>query len=180
MSDYNFLLMYDRLPELVNPLRLADRGAELQGRIDPVSLERLGTMLAGPGGSIELTLRFGRETKGPAIVAGELAAQVELLCQRCMKPFLYSHSFEFRLGVVEDEEQAERLPEGLEPLVVIDEQLRIADLVEDELILGLPLIPMHEATDCNDELGRWQIEGESSKENPFSVLEGLKDKLDRH
>lgn len=172
--------MYDRLPELVNPLRLADRGAELRGRIEPASLERLGSMLAGPGGGIELTLHFGRETKGPTVVAGELEAQVELICQRCMKPFMYSHHLEFRLGVVEDEAQAERLPDGLEPLVVKDEQLRIADLVEDELILGLPLIPMHEQTDCNRELGRWQMEGERSRANPFDVLEGLKDKLDRH
>lgn len=170
--------MYAEFPEIVDPFRLAERDAELQGRIAPSTLERLGTMLAGTNGWIDVRVHFGRHAEVRAMLEGEAVAEVELLCQRCMRPFMYRHTFEFRLGMVNDEEKAALLPDGFEPLVIQDEQLRIADVVEDELILGLPLVPMHEAPDCNRELLHWQEEDES-RENPFSVLEGLKDKLER-
>lgn len=171
--------MHDEFPKIVDPFRLSEREVELAGSINPSSLERLSTMLATTNGTIDVRVRFGKHAGVRAAMEGEGVAEVDRICQRCMKPFTYRHDFDFRLGMIDNEEKADLLPEGFEPLVVHDEQLRIADVVEDELILGLPLIPMHAESDCNEQLQDWQEEGETRK-NPFSVLEDFKGKLERH
>jgi uncharacterized protein len=86
------------------------------------------------------------------------------------------------LAVISVPEEAETLPEDCEPVWQEEETLRMMDLVEDELILAIPQIPMHRPGACAigwenpdpDELEHQEQDGESDASNPFSVLKGLK------
>ena len=83
------------------------------------------------------------------------------------------------LAVVWDDEYASQLPRYLEALIVSDEPCSLWELVEEELILGLPSFSYHEQTDCNELLTGispqpTQEEGEDEKPNPFDVLAQLK------
>jgi uncharacterized protein len=55
--------------------------------------------------------------------------------------------------------------------LVADPKLHVWQLVEDEVLLGLPLAPMHENTQCGSASAMGVAQ---KKENPFKALQGLK------
>ncbi len=90
---------------------------------------------------------------------------------------------EFYLGLVKSESEGDRLPDRYEPLIVETGSVSVAAIVEDELILALPIIARHpELEACSAQVplvkGLRQDEGEAPKErvNPFSVLGKLLNK----
>ncbi|MFT5580701.1 MAG: hypothetical protein ACI9WS_003469, partial [Paraglaciecola psychrophila] len=98
---------------------------------------------------------------------------------------------QFKLAIVWSEDDAERLPKSLEPIIVGEELVNIADLISEELLLSLPYVNYHKAADCKQEIGysstdpevkkrlsEAEVKGEL-KQNPFKVLAKLKgDKQD--
>lgn len=83
------------------------------------------------------------------------------------------------LAVVWDDEYASRLPRYLEALIVSDEPCSLWELVEEELILGMPSFSYHEQSDCNKILTGIsqqpnENQGKDKKPNPFDVLAQLK------
>jgi uncharacterized protein len=83
------------------------------------------------------------------------------------------------LAVVWDDDYARQLPHSLEPLIVEEGPCNLWELVEDELILGLPAFSYHEARDCNKILAGISEppppDGKcGGKPNPFNVLAQLK------
>ena len=78
-----------------------------------------------------------------------------------------------QLGLITSEAQESALPEGMEPLLVPESaELNPLDLVEDELILALPVVPINPDSSLPDTL--WPLE-DDDKPNPFNVLAALKD-----
>lgn len=71
-----------------------------------------------------------------------------LSCQRCLQPLQYTIDDELRLGVIVSNSQAKILPPDYDPLLVVAEQQRLAALVEDELIVRLPIAVMHNTNKC--------------------------------
>jgi uncharacterized protein len=133
--------------------RLADRGIGLKGEFELTALPRLNEILHADRGSVSADLRF-RKRGGWLTVELEYAGTVELICQRCLEGFAYPVGARVELALVENGAQEASVPEGYEPLVVEEGRLRPSDLVEDELIIALPLVPRHaESEDCGP-LGR--------------------------
>ena len=81
-----------------------------------------------------------------------------------------------RLGLIRDEADEEALPEGYEALLVGENGLlRPAELVEDELILAVPVVPVAPGTDVVEQ--DWAApEEETQRASPFAALSQLKDK----
>jgi uncharacterized protein len=75
---------------------------------------------------------------------------VALVCQRCLGPLRLPLSSESRVGLVESMEQADRLPADAEPVWIEDRKVDLDEIVEEELLLALPLVPLHEpgAAEC--------------------------------
>ncbi len=127
---------------------------QLQGRMVPV---------AGGGAQVGLVLQ----------------AQVDLAmqCQRCLTPVVESVSAERDFLFVADEATAEALDEASDAdVLVISRDFDALSLVEDELILCLPLVPRHQVcprqlpTQVADEA----FEEASERPNPFAALAALK------
>lgn len=95
-------------------------------------------------------------------------------CQRCLQSMDVVLQTDSELAVVSSDEAAGSLPQSLDPVVVEHGTLSIADLVEDELILALPLAPMHQTGPCAEAAESGESEQRGDGENPFSVLKGLK------
>ncbi|SFM19681.1 YceD family protein [Marinobacter zhejiangensis] len=174
------------LPKTVDPYRLAEHDSVLEGVIPLTSLERLVECVAGVAedGQCQVSLAFSMDGERRRIVSGELEARVELECQRCMTPMDATLTSQFRLGLVTSDEQAQRLPKELEPFLTDEFSANLWSMVEDELLLVLPPFPLHERDQCPagkqlDELESSVPEPEpkaQERENPFSVLAGLKTK----
>lgn len=167
--------MLERLPERVDPFRLAETGTHLRGRFELAEFGRLCASLLSCEGVGEGVLEFGKDEAGTRFLRGRLSVPVLMTCQRCLEPMKYTLGAELRLALVHS--PAQSVPEDHEPLVVEEARIRLADLIEDELILSLPLVPMHEQDVCPaagilDRQGEDEPAGE--RENPFAALAGLK------
>jgi len=138
--------MSEPLPVEIDPLTLAERGRELRGAIPVDAFHRLAGWLAATEGELTFELRFGRDEQGRWHVQGHLAGSVALECQRCLGQFALPLDRAFELVLVESEAEAETLPEEVEAVVVGSRRsVHTVDLLEDELILALPLVPRCEA-----------------------------------
>jgi uncharacterized protein len=174
--------MSERLPDFLNVLRLARQGAAFTGRLPVARLARLASMLVEADGEAEAELGFSMDGRSIPVVRGRVSAAVALTCQRCLEPMEQALTTEFVLGVVASEAQAERLPEEYEPLLVSGDRVATADLLEDELILAVPIVPMHEPQRCTaTKAVAAQAEPTPAADgreaaHPFAVLDDLKRK----
>ena len=76
------------------------------------------------------------------------------------------------IGIINDEDELEDLNEDLDPYQAEEGKISLLKLIEDEILLGLPLSPLHEEADC-PATESFQ-EYTATKENPFAVLKTLK------
>ena len=169
--------MQNRLPEIIEPLNLADKRGELHGQLPFNTLPRLSEKLVSHDGVVDVNLYFGREGRTPYI-DGNLETTLFLICQKCLQGVEFKVNNAVKLGIVTKFEYIERLPLDYEPLLVEEETLLLSTLVEDELLLSLPDYPKHEY-DCMVEGVAKEVvsafdEIAPEKPNPFSVLAHLK------
>ncbi len=167
--------MLSRLPERIEPQILADAGRRFEGSIDLVRLTRLAPQLASDQGQLAVTVVFDRDPGGVRYMAGRVTGTLELLCQRCLGPMEFAVDSQFRLGLVHGEEDGQRLPSSYEPLIVASEPMSMAEIVEDEVILSLPIVAMHqEPHPCAVVKQQEPLPEGKQRENPFAVLAQLK------
>jgi uncharacterized protein len=108
----------------------------------------------------------------------EVDATVPLTCQRCLGPVnvpvKVSRSFRF----VASEEEAERQDEEAEEdVLALDRDFDLRQLIEDEVLMELPVVPRHDTCPTDVKLAVEDSDfGEkmAEKPNPFAVLEQLK------
>ena len=147
-------LMSKRLPEFVDPLRLAEAGQGLKGRVAVASMLRLTTMLGltpqfPAQRDVDAELVFGVDGHGVLHVLGSLRAELGAVCQRCLQPMELPFQVDIALGMARTLDEAECLPGDYEPLMVVDgEPQSLAAIIEDELLLALPPVPMHRIGQC--------------------------------
>lgn len=174
-----------RLPVHIDPLRLAQQRREISGRYRLAEFSRLGEALVDDDGEVTVELHFGIDEQGIPYMQGRLRAQLQLRCQRCLEPMPYAVDSELSLGIVEDEVQAEALPSHYEPLFAEQEPLYLADVIEDELLLALPIVPRHDPAECavdtsvsvgGDAQEEVEQDEPTEKENPFAALSAIKSK----
>jgi len=170
-------MSYGPLPKRVDPRKLAEREAQLQGFVELKSMPQLLSLLVDDEGEVSVELKFALDEQKLRTVKGQATAKVKQQCQRCLDPVDVYLDAEFSLAVVLNEEQAKNLPRYYDPLLV-EEDVELAALVEEELILTLPAVAYHQ--DCDVQLSYGESDAEPSeqdeKPNPFSVLASLKQK----
>ena len=167
--------MLNRLPEFIEPLNLADKRGSLKGQLPISSLKRLSELLYSDEGFVTVSLFFNRQGRLP-IIAGTIEAELQLKCQNCLEALTWSVNHSVNLAIVSSIDQVNRLSEDFDPLLLEQESMLVKDLVEDEILLSLPVYPKHQhscfvATDNN----KTNLEeAKPASENPFSILATLK------
>ena len=105
-----------------------------------------------------------------------LQAQLPLLCQRTLERFFYPVDIQQRLGLIRDEaEEAALLPDVEAVLVDDNGSLHPADLIEDELILAIPVVPINPDSEAIEAEWPEEIAEVEETPNPFAALSALKD-----
>lgn len=154
-------------------------GATLAGSWPLGALERLaeGHASAGP---VTWSSRFEQRTvhgAGPQRwLHVEASAHVPRECQRCLQPVAVPLSVDRWVRFVDDEATAAALDaDSDDDVLVVSRSLDLLALVEDELLLAMPLVPMHEA--CPTRLvppGAELPAAEEPRAHPFAALAALK------
>ncbi len=139
--------MCDPLPDIIDPWALARQGSRLQGFLPRARLRRLPALVCELLDEPQVDLQFSIDFDGQSCVEGQIGARVTVMCQRCLKPCELSLHAHIALGLVADESAAERLAVHYEPLIAAVE-VELTDVVEDELLLLLPVFPRHPEGDC--------------------------------
>lgn len=164
------------IPESVNPYQLADKGTLLSGYIANKRLERLSSAVVAIHDGTTASVSFDIDESGRRVIKGQCGASVALQCQRCLESFDVKLSGAFDLALAYNDEMAKALPSYLDGLPISpDQPLHISDLVEEELILSLPMHPVHDEGKCKikTEFGE-PIAPSKKPPNPFDVLKDFK------
>jgi uncharacterized protein len=128
------------LPDLRS---LAERGAVLEGELELAGLERLKGLLNSSEGRAKARLSFRLHSGDTLVMALECEASLELVCQRCLRPVAHEVSEQVDFAVAENEDSLAVLPRGMDLIALEGDRLQPAKLIEDELIVSLPLVPKH-------------------------------------
>ena len=161
------------LPAVLDVWRMVSARRFFEGTLPLSAFKRLRDSLEDAEGECRFTLEFGRNAMNQAFVEVRAEAELPLQCQRTLERYLQPVRVMQQLGLITSEAQESALPEGMEPLLVPESgELQAIDLVEDELILALPVVPINPESSLPDSV--WQVEAEE-KQNPFDVLSALKD-----
>lgn len=163
------------LPHYIEPDRLADHQQALAGDLEIDTMPRLADLLVSNTGTVQVELRFARVEHGHISITGTFSTVLIILCQRCLQPFELALSNQIGIGMIADKCCEQELPSLLEPYVLDQKRIRLVTMVEDEILLSLPIAPCHEPGEC-------VARGPSAPataveyENPFAVLKEMRKK----
>lgn len=170
-----------KLPKQIEPRKLAYNQASLQGGVSVNHLPRL-AQSAQFTGDVRVHLAFRVDEQKRRIVKGDIQALASLECQRCLQLMdAQEISADVHLAVVWNEDEAKQLPEYLDPWVVGEDEADLFALIEEELLLNLPVAAYHDFA-CIDESMLSRGAGQDVKEekkNPFSVLAEMKNQTSK-
>jgi len=167
-----------KLPLAVDAIRTAQKRLDYSGIYTAGQVTRLAASVVSVDSDVQTSLSFDIDNLRLAVINGQSDVTVTLECQRCGKTFEHQVHATYCFSPVRNDEQAEALPEAYEPIEV-DEfgEVDLLAMIEDEIILSLPVVPVHESEHCEVSdadmvFGKLPAEGE--KPNPFAVLASLK------
>jgi len=159
---------------VINSIEFARKALEIHDTIAVLQFSRLRDVLASPDGVLDYRIIGGINENGLPRLQLFVQGSLQLSCQRCLEPF------EFELDIAADflivpDESAIPSPEnesGDENYLVAETLMSVIDLIEDEILLALPLAPKHKINQC----GASAKLDELKKPSPFAVLQALKTK----
>jgi len=172
-----------KLPQFIDPFRLADVGRLYDGNMSLRQMKRLEPLVEKTSTEeLMLSLVFDKDTNGVHFLSGTIAGTIHLQCQRCLNPMDFNINVDLSVAFLASEFDGEKLGGEYEPYIVTDTPIMLSDIIEDELLLALPAIPKHKDSQCSEQLPLKALnksdtelsEVEKDTEiNPFSVLKDL-------
>ena len=163
------------MPEVLDAWRMVTARRSFEGYLPLASMTRLRDSLVDAQGDVRFALDFDRDALRAPYVEIRIDAELPLECQRSLQRFLFPVHMVQRLGLIRDEAEEAALPEDYESLLLSEDgMLRTAELVEDELILAVPVVALMPGTEA---MARdWSPdEEEQQRANPFAALAAMKE-----
>ncbi|MBT5484211.1 MAG: hypothetical protein HOH14_12610 [Gammaproteobacteria bacterium] len=167
----------DPFPERVLSRKLCNRNASINSTLPLGKLLRLSEYLYDDKGQVEVSLSFDRDEAGFCIISGSVKADVTMACQRCLEATAISLLSEIAVKVADSDSDAEKISESssdpldkLEVILCEEGELDLLSLVEDELILSLPIVASHDNEDCSKDLNILHDQARDEQESTDSSL----------
>jgi uncharacterized protein len=150
----------------------AKEGRVLEGTLAVSSLERLQDLLADESGDVSFRLHGFKSEHGELMLHLEIGGLLSLACQRCLKAISFNLDVDCLLELIPEgvDMSQDELEDDTRDFLPVAGELYVAELVEDEILLALPVAPRHEkcglpgAADAGERI------------NPFAALSELKGK----
>ena len=150
VKTYDCALMSGALPPFLDLAHVVRQDINLSGRLAVKSMPRLVSALTSDGDVAEIELQAARDLGGRVMISGSIHASLQMTCQRCLESAEIDVRAEPNLAWVKSDAEVETLPAEYDPLVSADGRVALAELVEDELLLALPLVPRHAEGACRE------------------------------
>ena len=161
-----------RVKRISDAFMFAKEGRVLEGTLAVSSLERLHDLLVEVSGDVSFQLQGFKSEHGELMLHLEIGGLLPLACQRCLKAIPFNLDVDSLLELIPEgaDMSQDELEDDTRDFLPVAGELNVAELVEDEILLALPVAPRHEkcglpgAADAGERI------------NPFAVLSGLKGK----
>jgi uncharacterized protein len=153
--------------------RLAETQADIEFAGALAELAGLRSQPGGVAGSVRGRARFSRE-QGFAMAVLTVEGSATLECQRCLERMELAVDTTTRIALVASESEAAGVPDELEPVLMTAGRISIGALVTEELLLTLPIVPLHAAeAGCGKAATAAQAPHGSETHKPFADLAAL-------
>ena len=155
---------------VIDSLAFARSAGQLSGEVQVADLGRLAEGLAAGGGVLRYALTGETDGRGRPRLRLRVDGGISLVCQRCLGSLPHEVAVESVLLVLDGGESAPA--EDLDDLdaVKAESEFDVWSLVEDEVLLALPMAPRHAEGACNAA----PAAGVNEAASPFAALAGLK------
>tara|TARA_E500000331_G_scaffold195702_1_gene187980 strand:+ start:1083 stop:1601 length:519 start_codon:yes stop_codon:yes gene_type:complete len=164
------------LPDTVNFIEYVENGSLLHGNIPLAQFSRLCELIEDDEGSVEVSLTFRQEESQRVTAVGTAMTELKLACQSCLEVMSLPVAIQIDVTLVNDENELAALPSDSDGIVVEAPMVSLTDIIEDDLILVLPMVPRHEEP-C------WEVQGSDVEtgsvqetHRPFAKLSELIEK----
>lgn len=158
------------IPQHIRASVAIARADQHEGALDPRCLPRLRELLCADAEPLAVALAARRRLDGEHLL-GVVRGVLPLTCQRCLACFSWPLRLQFDLRLVTSESDEQRLLAEADPYLVQDDRLPLQQIVEDEVLLALPMMPYCEACGCAQ--AQPEPRGER-RASPFAQLKTLK------
>jgi uncharacterized protein len=157
---------------VIDSLAFSSQGGSLTGRLLLSRCSRLSDQIEPTDGALDYRVSGKSGAEGEPMLVLEIEGLLLLRCQRCLKtldhPLKIVQEYELRDGLDEDTLMQEDMEDDSRDFLEASRSLDVVSLIEDEVLLALPVVPRHEACDlpgqgCNPEAA-----------SPFGVLRSIK------
>ena len=174
------------LPIRFDPVNFADHAHQLEGLVATKGMKRLLANVQSADPMVIAKLSISRGLFGYPLVSGHATADVMMRCERCLDGVNTELNLDIEVLVKPEDDilpendqiQGEDEPEFHE---YDGKSLVLSDLIEEELLLALPLVPKHQDISlCNQDMVAWLAANEAPSEeqatssgraeNPFAIL----------
>lgn len=164
---------------VIDSLEFARAEQRMSGRLSVASLRRLDDVLFDDKGDVEYTVQGGRNERNRPQLELRITGVLHLQCQRCLSLLNYPVDISSTLllvarGESTDEELDDpEAPDAIEAAAELD----VPALIEEEVLLSLPLAPRHPEGRCER---RAEIQMEAPQQKAFAKLAALKEPRRKH
>jgi len=172
-----------KIPISIEPAKAAQKRMTYDGIVVKGDFTRLAEVAEVLGEHVDVAIECGIDQQDLVVIKGSIKADLELTCQRCGNGLQHHAETDFTYTPVLNaaEESEEPIPEAYDEIELGEYgEINLIQLVEDELMLALPIVAMHEPNECSVKesdmtFGELAPEAtEEKKSNPFDVLKQLK------
>lgn len=170
------------IPSYVDTRKVFLQEGNLVGTIDFDRMKRFEECILNNEGNVQVELEFSTNKSKQRVIIGKLIASAPVACQRCLEAVQIELEDSFTLALIRQESDIAKLEDKLDPWICEDHKLDVAALIEEQMLLCLPIVSTHDDKNCLANLGydKQKIAALSgavsdSSKNPFAILKTLKD-----
>jgi len=160
------------LPKQLKLFSFAKKGLSFSQKFKVEDFPRISDIVSNTGDEVKVELSFYLENNNIPCISGSIELSAELECQRCLEDVKIHLNPKFDLAFIANENQAQDLDPKLETVIFNDEDLSIIEFLTDEVLISIPMIPMHEH-ECISYKDDQKLD-KQERENPFAILKELK------
>lgn len=153
-----------------DPLKFARGRQSLAGDLLIASMLRLKDGLASDAGVVAYRLTGALDENSAPSLRCQVSGVLQMICQRCLEPMDYALHVDSALLLTTDPQQLQDDDPDAPDRILAQQDLPVAALVEEEILLVLPMAPLHPIGECK---ARSAV-NETGKPHPFAALARLK------
>jgi uncharacterized protein len=164
--------MTEELPKYIDARRALERRINVTGTISAARLERISEPFR-PQEQVSVDAVFDNDDPRRPRLSGALRTEVGATCQRCLEPMVVKIDRLFDAFIITGTDDAQRnFDDDLDVLILENDQVDLGQFVEDEILLSLPMIPLHDSENCHRDKDE-EVGMQQDTKKPFVGLDAL-------